>query len=199
MIVRRTRAPDGQGTPLDGGRGWPFDWSADGRWVLSSAQSAESGRQDITLYDLASGSQVPWLATEADERTARFSPNGKWVAYASNTNGRFDVYLRRFDGSGAVVAISTDGGEHPAWRGDGKELFYLRGNDVMSVAVDQSNDAIEPGSPQVLFSTPLNDCAREILAPYAVTRDGQRFLVNTPEGARPLLFIQGLSALMAQR
>jgi Tol biopolymer transport system component len=66
---------------------------------------------------------------------ARFSPDGRWLAYASNESGRSEVYDTAFPGGGKSQ-ISADGGGFPRWRGDGAELYYLSpDNAVMAVRV----------------------------------------------------------------
>ncbi len=106
--------------------GWfiPTDWSHDGKYLLLTAESSSgSSGGDIWLYDYDGKSAKPWLAKEFSEKDARFSPDGRWVAYSSNANGPFEVYLRPFEGEGDAIAVSSAGGRHPAWRRDGRELF----------------------------------------------------------------------------
>ena len=68
----------------------------------------------------------PFLMTPFDERSPRFSPDGKWLAY-SNESGRDEVYVQPFPGPGRKWLISTDGGINPVWSRDGRELFYHQG------------------------------------------------------------------------
>ena len=70
------------------------------------------------------------------------------------------------------------------------------GDDVMAVSLTRSGASIVPGKPQRLFRIPLNDITRRSWAPYAVTPDGQRFLLNVPDRPTPLFFLQGLSAMV---
>jgi hypothetical protein len=134
----------------------------------------------------------PWLRTEFDENVGRFSPDGQWVAYDSNESGRYEIYVRRFSpgevsGTGKWP-VSTGGGEQPRWRGDGKELFYL-GPDrrMMAVEVRTTGDKFEAGLPRALFPTRAIAVGSGLLfSVYAVTADGQRFLIIT-EGEEALL------------
>ena len=92
-----------------------------------------------------------------------------------NESGRAEVYVAPFQRSGATVLISSNGGGAPRWRRDGKELFYLTDdNKLMAVPVTLGESAIAVGPPQLLFQTRFRGNA----APYDVTADGQRFLVN---------------------
>ena len=79
------------------------------------------------------GKPVPFLISEFDQRQARFSPDGHWVAYSSDESGVREVYVRSFSMNSAGTAvevggkwpISVGGGHTPRWRGDGRELYYL--------------------------------------------------------------------------
>jgi hypothetical protein len=89
--------------------------------------------------------------------------------------GQYNVYVQPFLRAGAKYRISPDGGRNPHWRGDGKELFYLDSDGTLT-AVSMAADGT-PGPPRSLFQTGVVSLNQM----YAVTRDGQRFLVN----ARP--------------
>jgi dipeptidyl aminopeptidase/acylaminoacyl peptidase len=112
----------------------------------------------------------------------RFSPDGRWVAYASDESGRSEVYIQAFEVSGSVpslgaarVQISSAGATRPEWRGDGRELFYVS-EDRQMMAVDiASGETLDVGTPRALFPMPASDA-------WDVTRDGQRFLFSLPVG-----------------
>ena len=118
---------------------------------------------------------------------ARFSNDGRWVAYMSSQSGQSEIYVQPFRGAQANVPkwqVSVGGGVQPCWRGDGKELFYLSKDDkIMSVAVRSSDGSFEAQPPRVLFDAhmirhrnPRND--------YAAHPDGQRFLVSVVDENR---------------
>ena len=77
-----------------------------------------------------------YAATSADETAARISPDGRWVAYTSDESGRSEVYLDSYPRPGRRVAVSSDGGVHPVWRGDGQELYYWHDGRLVAVRVD---------------------------------------------------------------
>src|SRR4030095_8967259 len=104
--------------------------------------------------------------TEFDEPWARFSPDGRWVAYVSDETGTEEVYVKEFQGSGGSKRVSTGGGCLPRWRRDGKELFYLSGGKMMAVDVKASGSSFEPGVPKLLFEM------------AAVSRSGNHFDVS---------------------
>jgi hypothetical protein len=113
---------------------------------------------------------------------ARVSPDGRWVAYASNESGRFEIFLRNFQKPVGNRQISTGGGIQPVWRRDGKELFYIApGGKLMSVALKLGDDG-ETSAPVELFQTRMAGVGSPtsgLSQQYDVTPDGQRFLVNT--------------------
>jgi hypothetical protein len=98
------------------------------------------------------------------------------------------VYVGRFPGLGRRIQISNHGGAQPRWRADGKELFYIAiDKKLMAVAIDTSHDEPAAGVPHALFQTRIV-AARTVLFQYAVSRDGNRFLINSMPsvGAAPL-------------
>jgi hypothetical protein len=167
--------------------------------VTFDRQNASDGQSDIWLYDLDRSEFKSWLSTGFAEGHARISPDGQWIAYSSDSSGRHEVYLRRFDGTGNLLPVSTAGGMHPQFRRDGRELFFLGpGDELMAVALTPGATAIVAGAPQKLFTVPLNDITRAVSAPYAVSADGRRFLLQVPDRPEPLFFLQGLGELVRQ-
>ncbi len=156
----------------------PFDWSRDGRFIIYSVIDPKTS-WDLWVLPLE-GDQTPvsFLQTDSDERQAQFSPNGKWVAYTSIESGRPEVYVRPFPAAAGKWQVSTGGGEQPRWRGDGKELFYLSvDRKLMALEVNTEGATFEHQAPKALFVTRVGG----IDTPgnyYAVTADGQRFLLN---------------------
>jgi hypothetical protein len=111
----------------------------------------------------------------------RFSPDGRWLAYASNESGRYEVYVVRHPGPGGRWQVSTAGGNYPQWRADGKELFF-EGADQSIMAVDvRASATFEAGVPRLLFRTTLVQPGGNGMR-WTVSRDGQRFLIATPAG-----------------
>jgi hypothetical protein len=193
-LVRRR--VDGQSAEsiLTGAHGYVTDWSPDGRWLLTTARPQSDGSSiDIFAHDLQANASHAWLSTALNEGQARFSPDGRWVAYVSDESGRQEVYIRSFEGSGPSAGVSMNGGSHPIWRHDGSELFFLDPNDDVMVASVSAPRT--PGKPQRLFRIPLNDITRGNWAPYDVAPDGQHFLLNVTDRPTPLFFLQGVSGL----
>jgi Tol biopolymer transport system component len=196
-VWRKRLDVDDAPSQLPGVTGTPTDWSRDRRWAAISRDTGGATGTDISLYDFETRTLRPWLATPFTESMARFSPDGRWIAYASDSSGRREIYVRTRDGSGAPIPVSTGGGIHPRWRGDGRELFFLGpADEIMAVDVIPAGNALTVGSPRKLFAVPLNDISVSALSPYDVTSDGQRFLLNVPDRPEPLFFLQGLDAFV---
>ena len=118
----------------------------------------------------------PFLQTEFNELNGELSPDGRWLTYASDESGQYEVYVTSFPDREGRWQVSTEGGGMPQWRGDGRELFYRNGTTSMIVAVDvKLSPTFEHGFPRPLFSTAMSIAFTH---PYDVTADGERFLVN---------------------
>jgi Tol biopolymer transport system component len=122
----------------------------------------------------------PILDTNFQERLARFSPDGQWIAYQSNETGRAEIYVRPFGGGGRK-RVSLDGGSQPRWRSDGKELYFISPDaKLMAVAIEIRGESVLPGTPLPLFETRifLGGAEQPVRGQYDVALDG-RFLLNT--------------------
>jgi Tol biopolymer transport system component len=155
----------------------PDDWSRDGRQLAFDVLPA-SRRFDIKTLSMEGTSKpVDYLVSDGSEHSARFSPDGRFVAYASNESGTNEVYVQTFPPSGGKWQISSGGGVQPKWRGDGKEIFFLSPDDTMRAVPVSIGATFEPGVPKALFKRAIE----RGVAPrsrYTVTPDGQRFIVN---------------------
>jgi Tol biopolymer transport system component len=175
----------------------PEDWSADGRYVSFDTMRVRGKRnEEIWVLRMDGGRKVtPFAAGAAGwQWQSRFSPDGRWIAYASEESGTYEVYVRSFPGPGGKWQVSAAGGGQPRWRRDGKELYYLSAdNKVMAVPV-RLDPTFQGGSPAALFSVRGGTV-------YDVSADGQRFLVNsdvTEQVAPPLTLITDWTALLKE-
>jgi hypothetical protein len=133
-----------------------------------------------------------FLSTPFNEVQGRFSPNGRWMAYASDESGRFEVYVRPFPAASGQTLISIAGGMQPEWRRDGKELFYISTDGKLTaVPVTTDGDMFTAGTPRALFDVDVPEPSAPYPSDYAVTADGQRFFVNTvvDQPTRPALTV----------
>ena len=159
------------------------DWSADGKWIVYYVMGQNTGLDLWLLPMTGERKPVPYLQTKFDEQDARFSPDGRWMAYDSNESGNSEVYVQAIPASGAKFQISTGTGINPQWRADGKEMYYHTGGTgggiLMAVPV-KLGSAFEPGTPQALFQLKGLEDDHSV---YSASRDGQKFLVNVPAGS----------------
>jgi len=169
------------------------DWSPDGRVILYRTVSPKTGND---LFALAVGDRkpMPIAQTDSDERDGQFSPDGKWLAFVSNESGRPEVYVQPFPGPGRRQSISSNGGGQPRWRRDGKELFYIAlDGRMMAVSIEFSADGtVAASAPVPLFVTNVGAAVQiNNRHQYEVSRDGQRFLMNTivEEAAAPITLL----------
>jgi serine/threonine protein kinase/Tol biopolymer transport system component len=161
------------------GRQFPMDWSRDGRYLLYKKDGGAT-RQDIWVYDFQTKQSRAVMHSPFDETGAHFSPNGKWIAYASDEGRDMQVYLRAFPDGGTKIQVSTAGGQMPEWRADGRELYYLAPDTtLMSVDIRENGNSVDVGTPQSLFVT-NTDPPNVIRNTYASSPDGQRFIVMSP-------------------
>lgn len=153
----------------------PEDASPDGRFLIFT-EFMRRTNGDLWLFPLAGGDAIPIAQTPFDEKGARFSPDGRWIAYYSNESGGREVYLRPVGEAAEQVRISSGGGTMPRWRRDGRELYYLASDDsIMRVPLSVSGGRLQPGAAEVLFRVEGK------LRDFDVAADGQRFLVNVAE------------------
>jgi Tol biopolymer transport system component len=172
----RTSA-DGAGAPerLTSGSNtrYLWDWSRDGRYLLYAETTLQT-RGDLWIFPLEPGRRPsPFLTTPFHEFYGQFSPDGQWIAYTSDESGREEVYIRTASG-GAKRQISNYGGSQPRWRRDGRELFYVRGANLMASRVRITANEVESDSPHMLFSV---SHLGQTFYSYDVAPNGNRFLV----------------------
>ena len=160
----------------------PWAWSPDGASLLFRPRRNNRGG-DIGMLAMDGDRSVEWLFdSEFIEAEPGISPDGRWIAYASNRSGRDEVYVERFPELGDRHVVSTDGGSRPRWSPDGRELFYFNGDDtaVMVVAVDTDSGDFSAGTPSVVFAGMFFQ--QWDSSAYDVTADGERFLVISAAG-----------------
>jgi len=154
---------------------FPNAWSPDGKFILYTEVNPNT-RRDIWVLPLE-GDRKPFafFQSPADDTLAVFSPDGHWVAYESTESGTPEIYVQSFPASGGKWPVSNKGGRRPAWRSDGKELFYLTLEGKLMGVEIKLGSSFEPGVPRELFDVAIAGSLPN--APYDVTADGQRFLL----------------------
>jgi dipeptidyl aminopeptidase/acylaminoacyl peptidase len=156
--------------------------SPDGQSIIYSQLNTRTN-VDLFLLRLAGEkNSTSVLQTSFIEAQARFSPNGRWVAYVSNETGQFEVYVESFPPTGAKSAISIGGGSQPQWRGDGRELYYYAPDrKLMAVEVNGDGPTLKVGAARPLFEIRVVSIDQTFPGQgyYTVTRDGKRFIVSS--------------------
>lgn len=171
----------------------PTDWSRDGKYLAITSRTADT-KSDISILSLADKKMAPFLKTPFNESSARFSPDGHWLAFASDESGHYEVYLSPFPGGGRKWQVSTAGGTQPLWSKSGSELYYFAPDNTLT-SVSFAGTGTEPkfGIPVALFKAH----PRNYEAIYDVTKDGRFLISSAPdESTAPLMLINNWPSLV---
>jgi len=132
-------------------------WSRDGRFLFFHQKAAARSELGFDIWYLRlddARRPVPYLRTSFNEGNPVLSPNGHWLAYASDESGTGEIYLQSFPKPGGKVRVSTGSGPPMAWSADGRQLFYA-GPDSDPVVVDvQSAPELRASPPRLVFHAP---------------------------------------------
>ena len=171
------QSADGSGAPVEASvpphNAWNMDLAPDG--VTTIYNAIYDGTFNLESFSLAEPHATHQLAASprAAEAFARFSPDGRLVAYMSNESGRYEIYVRSFPGGGNRTQISLDGGQRPVWDRDGQRLYYSQGGSIVQATLAREA-TLRVLSREVIVKGPF---ANE----FDVSPDGSRFLVIEPD------------------
>lgn len=144
----------------------------DGRYLLYSTFHPAERDADLWGFPLEEdGKAEVFLQTQFVETNARFSPDGRWVAYQSDESGHPEIYVRTFPGPGGKMQFSAGGGRQPRWSGDGRHLLFLQGAQLHEVEVSTENNALQVEKPRPIVESPNMMRSSWSLAP-----DGNQFV-----------------------
>jgi Tol biopolymer transport system component len=179
---------------------FPTDWSADGRFILFHNSTGEDQRNgwDLWVVSLADLQPKPLVRSPFHEIQGALSPDGRWVAYASDESGAFEVYVQPFPGNGRKQIVSSGGGVEPRWRADGRELFYVSADRRLMMVPTTIGPVFDAKKPTTLFEMNVRDVQFPFIKRYEVTPDGQRFVVQeltTRRSPLPLTVVVNWPAL----
>jgi Tol biopolymer transport system component len=174
------RRADGNGTAEH-----LIDTRAAEGWIAGGAQMrflTLKGNRDygISLFDMRTRTVthlVDWPGSA--QHSSSMSPDGKWMAYASNETGRYEVWIEPFPRSGARLQLTRDGGSHPLWAPDGRSLYFDRDHQMFQLAMN-TRDVTSIGEPTPL---PIKGFAQaEYRRQFDLMPNGRQFLVLVPMG-----------------
>jgi eukaryotic-like serine/threonine-protein kinase len=134
--------------------------------------------RDIYQFSFEDRKLTKYISTGFVEDDAQISPDGHWLAYRSNQNGKYEVYVQPFPAT-ERPQVSTAGGVEPQWSRDGRELFFLVGKTLSAVDITSAGKSVTMGKPHALFDVSIN--SYDMRNHYAVTPDGKKFLVITQQ------------------
>jgi Tol biopolymer transport system component len=186
---RYLRAADGSGKDEllfkapPPGTGFVSDWSSDGKRIAFAGFNDKLGLNVWLVEPDGDRKPYPYNESRFTQTWNAISPDGQWMAYESDQPGQFEILVESIPAGHGRLQISTEGGDWPVWRRDGKELFFRQGTKIMAAPIRLTKASVEAGKPQALFDVPAD-------TRFQVSRDGQRFLIAMPvegaTGAAPL-------------
>ena len=160
------------------------DWSDDRRFLTYFTSWPDFARLRTMILDLKNSSTRALYETQYSEVETAFSPTrlgSRWIAYTSNETGRREIYVRDFPQLTSKWQISSGGGGQPIWSRSGRELFYLSAEGILMAAAIRPGTEFHADTPHPLFRTNMRPYPGGPEVPaysYAVSRDGERFLLN---------------------
>jgi len=169
----------------------PNSWSPDDRQILCTRQTAHGAHLELVSY--RDGAHTPFQSGTGNQVNGMISPDGKWVAYASDESGTWEIYVTTFPGATGKWQVSRGSGTEPRWRADGNEIFYLGPSGMLTAVPVSTVGSFATGTPTPLFQfhgRPVIS-STDVFS-YDVSRDGKRFLVNRyvrPERVAPLTIV----------
>jgi eukaryotic-like serine/threonine-protein kinase len=170
----------------------PNSWTPDNHRILWTHQSVPGNHLELISAD--GGATTPFLANPTgNQSNGQISPDGKWVAYASDESGNWEIYVTTFPGAVGKWQVSRGGGKEPRWRGDGREIFYLGPTGTLTAVPVSTLGTFSTGTPTPLFQFHGRAAISSTdVFSYDVSKDGKRFLVNRyvkPEKITPLTIV----------
>jgi len=169
----------------------PNSWVPGDQQILCTHKSLAGDHLELVPAD--GGNPTPFQEGGGRKNNGQISPDGKWVAYASDESGNWEIYATTFPGAAGKWQVSRGGGTEPRWRGDSKEIFYLGPAGILTAVPVTTESTFSTGTPTPLFQfhgrAPIS--STDVFS-YDVTKDGKRFLVNRyvkPESITPLTIV----------
>jgi serine/threonine-protein kinase len=186
---------------------YPTSWSPDGNYLLFTQVDLESTGYDIYILTSKNKEEEAIISTPDDEWGGIFSPDGKYIVYASDREGRPEIFMRQFispDTSlGPPIRISTEGGFDSTWSFDGNEIFFLNDNKMWSVRLEfESGVYKDKVEPERLFEVdPYSIRIAKLLRQFEVTSDCQFVMMDMGEKDSFLdqIYVENFEKLLERR
>jgi eukaryotic-like serine/threonine-protein kinase len=179
-LLRKSTVAQSDAGPIAaaGSRPRPADWTRDGRTLIYESSDAKTNL-DIWMTTVeGDGSPISFARSPFNEQEARLSADSRWLAYASDESGRYEIYVRPFPSGAGKWRISNAGGRAPRWRSDGNELFYLSPDGKLMAVTTRTKNGFEFDVAKPLFDARVRENNGQM--DYEASKDGQRFLINEP-------------------
>ena len=174
-------------------------WSPDGRLLAIGVSGGKTTYDVLLVSSSGDGKSQPFLSTPANERQARFSPDGTWLSYVSDESGRDELYVVPFPGPGGKTQVSSSGANQAFWSRDGRAIAYRQPADGKLFAVDFNvrGGNVDIGPPRSLFGG--RPVPTETFWPAP---DGKRLLLAVPVGGEApytLTLVNGWGSMLEPR
>jgi dipeptidyl aminopeptidase/acylaminoacyl peptidase len=156
--------------------------SPDGEVIVFHEQDPDGGWDLWTLAVDGEGEPEAFLRTEFKERNAAFSPDGRWLAYASDETGEMKVYVRPFPDSGGKWQVSVEHASHPEWSADGKRLYFRWDTALFVADVSAEAGRFRVGKPRTIGEDAVH--GHLFFKPYSVAADESRIITMAATDAR---------------
>jgi serine/threonine-protein kinase len=179
----------GEATAIPGtiANDYPSSIAPDNSTLAFVRIGAEGSGDVYTLSLNGDGPPQPLVTGKDYDGGPQISPDGQWLAFASNRNGQFQVYVQGFP-TGTAKQVSLQGGNQPRWNAKGKEIFYRQCDKMMAVDVqsDPGTSTVLLGTPRLIFEEPYASGVSTTIPNYDVSQDGERFLMVKSESQSTL-------------
>lgn len=168
----------------------PDSWAPNGEYLVARMEGARQEPTYLALLKIGEPTLSRILGSKGNQANGQISPDGKWLAYATDDSGGWNIFVTTFPGAAGKWQVSVGGGTEPRWRGDGKEIFYLDTKGTLVAVPIGSGPTFSVGTAQPLFSVRSRaPVSNTDVFSYDVLKDGSRFIVNRyvkPSSVPPL-------------
>jgi Tol biopolymer transport system component len=183
---------------LGGGLVSPNSWAPNGEYVVTKIDGARQEPSYLALLKIGERTLSRMLPSTGNQTNGQISPDGKWLAYATDDSGGWNIFVTTFPGAAGKWQVSVGGGTEPRWRGDGKEIFYLDTKGMLMAVPVGPGPTFSTGTAQPLFRVrPRAPISNTDLFSYDASKDGSRFIVNRyvkPSSVPPLDIVLNATA-----